>query len=81
MAYVGCAVAFDSWRGLLVALLLDAWFLAAPLTEEEWLHEQFGERYEEYCSRTPRFLFTKSFRRTRRLLAITFFIGCQKIIL
>lgn len=27
-----------------------------PFTEEPWLREQYGDDYEEYCERTPRFI-------------------------
>lgn len=37
---------------LLIALL----FLVAPLTEEKWLEEQYGETYREYRKRVRRFL-------------------------
>ena len=37
-----------------------AWFLLAPLTEEKWLYEQFGERYAKYCEMVPKFV---SFKR------------------
>lgn len=32
------------------------WLLSAPLAEEPWLREQYGEEYDIYCSQTPRFI-------------------------
>ena len=37
-------------------LLLALVFVVAPLTEEPWLEEQYGEAYREYRKRVPRFL-------------------------
>ena len=31
-------------------------FIVAPLSEEAWLAEQYGEEYERYRRKTPRFL-------------------------
>jgi protein-S-isoprenylcysteine O-methyltransferase Ste14 len=44
---------------LLVTILLTAWFLMyvlAPLLEEPWLEEQYGDEYVGYKSGVPRFL-------------------------
>lgn len=38
--------------GLLAALLFASWLFS----EEPWLKERFGEDYERYCERVPRFL-------------------------
>lgn len=62
LVYLGFAIIFDSWRGLVTTIFINLWFLLAPLTEEPWLHEQFGVEYEDYCRKTPRFLFHKGFR-------------------
>ena len=37
--------------GLLAAALFALW----PFSEEPWLRERFGEAYERYCQRVPRF--------------------------
>ncbi len=37
-------------------LLVSLWFVVAPLAEEPWLEEQYGEVYREYSGRVPRFL-------------------------
>ena len=36
--------------------LLALWFIIAPLSEEVWLKEQYGEEYERYRREAPRFL-------------------------
>ncbi len=39
--------------------LLSAWaliYVLAPFLEEPWLQKQFGESYNEYCNRVPRFI-------------------------
>ncbi|MDH3622522.1 MAG: hypothetical protein OES69_13780 [Myxococcales bacterium] len=33
-----------------------AWFALTPFTEEPWLRKQYGEAYDAYCQRVPRFL-------------------------
>ena len=43
----------------LVALLL--WFIL-PFAEEPWLADQYGEAYERYADRVPRFLGPASLR-------------------
>ena len=35
---------------------LKGGFVVAPLAEEPWLEEQYGEKYREYVGRVPRFL-------------------------
>ena len=32
------------------------WFVLAPLTEEPWLRDRFGVKYDLYMNRVPRFL-------------------------
>jgi protein-S-isoprenylcysteine O-methyltransferase Ste14 len=39
------------------------WFLLAPLTEEKWLYEQFGESYARYTNKVPRFFSLKRFKK------------------
>ena len=42
--------------GGIAHLLLALVFVVAPLTEEPWLEEQYGDAYREYRKRVPRFL-------------------------
>jgi protein-S-isoprenylcysteine O-methyltransferase Ste14 len=50
-----CVVAHDPWLLLLAAALfaLQYWFIIAA--EEEFLRGQFGQAYDDYCARVPRF--------------------------
>ncbi len=47
----------------IVNLIGIIWFLLAPLTEEKWLYEQFGESYVKYTNKVPRFFSLKRFRK------------------
>jgi len=40
----------------LAALPWCLWFLLAPFPEEGWLRDHLGKNYEDYCSRTRRYL-------------------------
>lgn len=45
-----------------LALVDIAWFLLAPLAEEPWIREQYGEAYETYRESVPRFVGRRSQR-------------------
>ncbi|MFQ5922560.1 MAG: methyltransferase family protein [Anaerolineales bacterium] len=51
----GFAVLSNSLYAWITCLLGMGWFFLAPLTEEPWLREQFGE-YDQYVKSVPRFL-------------------------
>jgi len=53
---LGWAIACNSLLAWIVSALGAAWFALAPFTEEPWLREQYGEAYDAYRSRVPRFL-------------------------
>jgi protein-S-isoprenylcysteine O-methyltransferase Ste14 len=40
------------------------WYLLAPLAEEPWIREQYGDAYDEYRHRVPRFLGLRSLRQS-----------------
>ncbi|MGD2200764.1 MAG: isoprenylcysteine carboxylmethyltransferase family protein [Candidatus Bathyarchaeota archaeon] len=63
LLYGGIILLADSVKGLLVGAVFILFFLLAPLSEEPWLREQFGEEYDEYLSRIPRFIGWRTFRK------------------
>lgn len=66
-AYAGLAAAAQSLRGLVLAVLATAVFLAMAFAEERWLRTVYGREYERYRAMVPRFY---SFRRFGTLCAL-----------
>ena len=54
--FVGVSVIANSLLLWITHLLLAVVFVVAPLSEELWLEEQYGDTYREYRSRVRRFL-------------------------
>ena len=54
--FIGVGVIANSVFLWIAHLLLALVFVVAPLTEEPWLEEQYGNAYREYRRRVPRFL-------------------------
>ena len=54
--FIGVGVIANSVFLWIAHLLLALVFVVAPLTEEPWLEEQYGDEYREYRRRVPRFL-------------------------
>ena len=68
--YVGATITFAIFAASpLVAVMsvvyLSQWFLF-PLAEEPWLREQYGDAYDAYAGRTPRFIGRETYSRIRR---------------
>lgn len=53
---VGIVVVSDSWRVALLGAGGVVCLLLAPLAEEKWLIERYGDAYEGYRRRVPRLL-------------------------
>jgi len=56
LLFLGIFFISNSLYVMIVNMLLILIFTIAPLAEEFWLEESYGELYIEYKSRTPRFL-------------------------
>ena len=54
--FLGMSVIANSQLLWITHALLTLWFIIAPLSEETWLKEQYGEEYERYRREVPRFL-------------------------
>ena len=54
--FIGVGVIANSVFLWIAHLLLALVFVVAPLTEEPWLEEQYGDAYREYRRQVPRFL-------------------------
>ena len=54
--FIGVGFIANSVYLWIAHVLLALWFAVAPLTEEPWLEEQYGDAYREYRGRVPRFL-------------------------
>ena len=54
--FVGVSVIANSLLLWVTHLLMVLAFVIAPLAEEPWLEEQYGNAYREYRRRVPRFL-------------------------
>lgn len=65
--YLGMIVGMVGFALLANALLVSVlvglhvfWVLLLPFAEEPWLRERFGDQYEAYCERVPRFVDRRS---------------------
>ncbi len=56
---IGYIILSNSKMLLIAGLLGVFWFILAPYVEEPWLREQFGEDYDDYASKVPRFIIPK----------------------
>jgi len=52
----GWGILANSLRAWVLCVVAMTWFALAPLTEEPWLRKQYGEAYDAYRQRVPRFL-------------------------
>ncbi|ELY52595.1 methyltransferase family protein [Natronolimnohabitans innermongolicus] len=55
-ATIGFALLANSALVAIVCAVFLCWWFALPFAEEPWLREQYGEEYERYADRVPRFV-------------------------
>jgi len=53
---LGLVIFSDSFLTLIVALPYIAWYFFLPFVEEPWMRKKYGDAYDLYYRRTPRFL-------------------------
>jgi len=53
---VGALLAVNSRKLAVHGLLTAVIYVLFPFAKEPWLREHYGEEYEAYCDRTPRFI-------------------------
>jgi len=53
LAFIGSAVAWGEWRGVLAVLIAVVSLWRKLRLEERWMTERFGERYRAYCEQVP----------------------------
>jgi len=53
LAFIGCAVARNEWRGVLAIAIIYAGFWRKLKLEERWMTEQFGDEYRRYIAEVP----------------------------
>lgn len=68
IATLGLALTANSWTTLLLAGALFGLYTLFALNEEPWLREGYGEDYDRYAEKTPRFLDERSVIRARERL-------------
>jgi len=54
--YIGFVLLWPAWTGIIWIGVLWVMFYIMVLTEEEHLKNIFGDEYESYCKKTPRFI-------------------------
>ena len=54
--YFGVAIATNSLLALIAAALMCSTLVTMVFAEESWMRERFGDEYDEYCRKVPRFV-------------------------
>lgn len=62
VATVGVVLLTASWMVAVLCGFYASWWLVMPFAEEPWLREQYGEAYERYAERVPRFVGAETVR-------------------
>ena len=60
---VGFILLANSAHVTVLGALHVCWLVLLPFAEEPWLRAQFGEEYDRYCERVPRFIGKQTFHR------------------
>lgn len=70
IGYIMATIGYPLWTDALLVVPLAAiyllWWFLLPLAEEPWLREQYGEPYERYAQRVPRYIGVETFRAIRK---------------
>lgn len=56
LLFIGLSIVSNSWMLWVTHILISILFLIAPITEEPWLEEVYGEDFLQYKKSTSRFL-------------------------
>ncbi|UCE96705.1 MAG: isoprenylcysteine carboxylmethyltransferase family protein, partial [Candidatus Bathyarchaeota archaeon] len=56
LAFIGMGIACISWILLLLAMVFIILMNALVIPEERWCLEKYGDAYQEYMDRTPRWI-------------------------
>lgn len=59
---VGLILLVNSLHVAILGLCHICWLVLLPFAEEPWLRKQFGEEYDDYCERVPRFVSRRTIR-------------------
>ena len=61
LGLIGTVIIADSWLTVPLAFSASCVYVLMALTEEAWLQDRYGARYEEYRQRTARFFDAQGF--------------------
>jgi protein-S-isoprenylcysteine O-methyltransferase Ste14 len=53
---VGYVILWPTWQGAVSVLILGVMLHMMIMTEEEYLRTAYGDEYDSYCKRVPRYL-------------------------
>ncbi|WP_306052742.1 methyltransferase family protein [Natronococcus wangiae] len=65
VASVGFVLLANSALVAVLCAIYVGWWLTLPFAEEPWLREQYGEAYERYVERAPRFVGLRTVKAVR----------------
>lgn len=65
VATVGFASLANATLATTLCIMYVGWWLTLPFAEEPWLRDQYGESYDRYAKRVPRFVGVRTLRAIR----------------